>query len=138
MLKHGVLPNRARKGGVTIFAVIMMSAIPAVLVQDARTSTVFVSLAMLGYTGCRAVMLAYPADVFPKNVVGSIWGLASMGPGFGGMVFALLTGAVIDHFSYVPVFIGFGIMPLACAAILWTLLGPISPASLKLDFKEAI
>lgn len=138
MLKHGLSLNMARKGGVTIFAVIMMSAIPAVLVQDVRTSMVFVSLAMLGYTGCCAIMLAYPADVFPKNVVGSIWGFASMGSGFGGMVFALLTGAVIDHFSYVPVFIGFGIMPLVCAAILWTLLGPISPASLKLSFKEAI
>lgn len=129
MLQHGLSLNAARKGGVTIFAVVMTSAIPAVLVQNARTSIAFVSLAMLGYTGCCSIMLAYPADVFPKNAVGSIWGLASMGSGFGGMVFALLTGAVIDHFSYVPVFIGFGIMPLICAAILWTLLGPVSPAS---------
>jgi ACS family hexuronate transporter-like MFS transporter len=96
-----------------------------------------VSLAMLGYTGCGSIMLAYPADVYPKNVVGSIWGLASMGSGFGGMIFALLTGLVIDHFSYVPVFIGFGIMPLVCAGILWTLLGPISPSSSGLDFTEA-
>jgi preprotein translocase subunit SecY len=53
------------------------------------------------------------------------------------MIFALLTGLVIDHFSYVPVFIGFGIMPLVCAGILWTLLGPISPSSSGLDFTEA-
>jgi ACS family hexuronate transporter-like MFS transporter len=82
---------------------------------------------MLGYTGAGSIMLAFPADVYPKNLVGSIWGLASMGSGFGGMVFALLTGLVIDRFSYLPVFIGFGLMPLVCAAIIWTLLGPISP-----------
>jgi hypothetical protein len=33
---------------------------------------------------------------------------------------------VVDHYSYVPVFIGFGIMPLVCALILWTLAGPLT------------
>jgi hypothetical protein len=40
----------------------------------------------------------------------------------------LLTGWVIDHYSYVPVFLGFGITPLVCAGIIWGLLGPIRPA----------
>ena len=111
MLRRGMSLNVARKGGVTLFAVLMTSAIPAVLVQDVRISIALVSLAMLGYTGCCSIMLAYPADVFPKNVVGSIWGSASMGAGFGGMIFALLTGWVLDHFSWVPVFVGFGLLP---------------------------
>jgi membrane-bound metal-dependent hydrolase YbcI (DUF457 family) len=42
-----------------------------------------------------------------------------------GMLFALLTGWVVDHYSYTPVFIGFGLMPLICALFLWTLLGPL-------------
>jgi ACS family hexuronate transporter-like MFS transporter len=137
MLRRGVPLNLARKGGLTIFAMLMTSAVPAVLVRDVRISIALVSLAMLGYTGCCSITLAYPADVFPKNLVGSIWGIAATGSGFGGMVFALLTGLVIDHYSYVPVFIGFGLMPLVCAGIVWTLLGPISPASSGLDFKEA-
>jgi len=137
MLQHGASLNMARKGGVTLFAALMTSAIPAVLVQDARISIALVSLAMLGYTGCCSIMLAYPADVYPKNLVGSIWGLAGVGSGFGGMIFALLTGFVVDHFSYVPVFVGFGIMPLVCAGIIWTLLGPISPLSSGLDFTGA-
>ncbi len=136
MLARGASLNLARKGGVTIFAVLMASAIPAVLTRDARLSIALVAVAMLGYTGCGSIMLAYPADVYPKNLVGSIWGLASMGSGFGGMVFAFLTGLVVDHFSFLPVFIGFGLMPLLCAGILWTLLGPISPESAGLDFKE--
>ncbi|HKS94716.1 MAG TPA: MFS transporter, partial [Terriglobia bacterium] len=128
MLRRGVSLNMTRKGGVTVFAILMTSAIPAALVESVGVSITLVSLAMLGYTGCCSILLAFPADVFPKNVVGSIWGLASMGSGFGGMIFALLTGAVIDRFSYVPVFVAFGLMPLICAAILWTLLGPIPRA----------
>jgi ACS family hexuronate transporter-like MFS transporter len=137
MLERGLSLNLARKGAVTLFAALMTSAIPAVLARDARISIALVSLAMLGYTGCGSIMLAYPADVYPKNLLGSIWGLASMGSGFGGMIFALLTGLVIDRFSFLPVFIGFGLMPLVCAGIIWTLLGPISPLSSGLDFTEA-
>lgn len=138
MLKHHVSLNLSRKGGVTLFALLMTSAIPAVLVTNARVSIALVSLAMMGYTGCNAILLACPADVFPKNVLASIWGLASMGSGFGGMLFALLTGWVVDHFSYVPVFIGFGIMPLVCALIIWTLLGPIRPARFSNDLEAVV
>ena len=127
ILQRGFSLNLARKGTVTLFVMLMTSAIPAILMQSVRSSIALVSIAMLGYTGCNAVMLACPADVFPNNVVGSIWGLASMGSDFGGMVFALLTGLVVDHFSYLPVFIGFGTMPLICAGILWALVSPIRP-----------
>jgi MFS transporter, ACS family, hexuronate transporter len=136
MLSRGYSLTIARKGGVTLFAILMASAIPAVLVQDVRISIALVSVAMLGYTGCGSIMLAYPADIFPKNLVGSIWGIASMGSGFGGMIFAPITGWMVDHFSFTSVFIGFGLMPLLSASILWTLLGPISSASSGLDFVE--
>jgi len=106
---------------VAFFAVLMMSAIPAALTPDVYLSIALISVATLGYTGALANMLSMPADVFPKSAVGSIWGLASMGAGFGGMVFSLATGWVVDHYSYVPVFFGFGLMPLLAAAIVWTL-----------------
>ena len=125
LLRRGCSLTVARKGAATVFLSLMLAAIPAVLVADVRLSIAFVSVAMMGYTGALANTLALPADVFPKNMVGSVWGLASMGAGFGGMIFALITGWVVDHYSYVPVFFGFGLMPLICALILWTLLGPI-------------
>ena len=129
LLRRGVSLTVARKTAVTFFAALMCSAIPAVLVADVRLSIALVSVAMVGYTGCSANMLAFPSDVFPKNAVGSVYGLASMGSGFGGMVFTLLTGWVIDRYSYVPVFFGFGITPLVCAGIIWGLLGPIRPGA---------
>jgi ACS family hexuronate transporter-like MFS transporter len=121
LVKRGMPVVKARKTSVTLFALLMMAAIPAVLAPSAAMSIAFVSVAMTGYTGALASMLALPADVFPKNAVASVYGLASMGSGFGGMVFTLITGWVVDHYSYTPVFIGFGLIPLICATVLWTL-----------------
>lgn len=129
LLRRGMPLSPARKWSVTFFAALMTSAIPAVLVGDVRLSIALVAIAMVGYTGCCANMLAFPGDVFPQNLVGSVYGLASMGAGLGGMIFTLATGWVVDHYSYTPAFIGFGVLPLVCALVIWTLLGPISPAS---------
>lgn len=129
LLRHGLSVTIARKTAVTFFAVLMTSAIPAVIVRDARMSICLVSLAMLGYTGSLANMLAMPGDVFPRNAAASVYGLASMGSGFGGMLFTFMTGWAIDHYSYKPVFFGFGITPLICTLILWTILGPLRSAA---------
>jgi ACS family hexuronate transporter-like MFS transporter len=131
LLRRGIPLSPARKWSVTLCAILMIATIPAVLATDVRVSIALVSLAMMGYTGCCANMIAFPGDAFPRNLCGSVFGLASMGAGFGGMIFALLTGWVVDHYSYTPVFIGFGVMPLVWVLIVWTLLGPISPEASK-------
>jgi MFS transporter, ACS family, aldohexuronate transporter len=126
LLRHRLSVTLARKIAVTIFAVLMAASIPAVLSPSASVSIALVSLAMFGYTGVTANMLAFPADVFPSGVVASIWGIASMGSGFGGMVFALITGWLVDHLSYQPVFFVFGIIPVFALLIIWLLLGPLN------------
>ena len=128
LIRRGVSITIARKSAMSFFILLMAAAIPAVLTPTAAGAIVCVSIAMTGYTGALANMLAMPADVFPGNAVGSIWGLASMGAGFGGMLFSLITGWVVDHYSYTPVFIGFGLLPLVCGTIVWTLTGPLRPA----------
>jgi MFS transporter, ACS family, hexuronate transporter len=127
LLQRGKSVTVARKGAVTFFAALMTSAIGAVLVQPAWLVIALVSIAMLGYTGSLANMLALPGDVFPRNAVASVYGLASTGSGLGGMLFTLITGWVVDHYSYTPVFIGFGVLPLICATILWLLVGELRP-----------
>jgi ACS family hexuronate transporter-like MFS transporter len=125
LLRRGFSVMVTRKSAVTFFAALMLSAIPAVLAEQAWVSIAFVSVAMFGYTGALANMLSIPADVFPGGAVASVYGLASMGSGFGGMLFTLITGFVVDRYSYLPVFIGFGILPLVCALILWTMAGSV-------------
>ena len=98
LLRRGATVTVARKSAVTFFAALMTSAIGAVLVQQAWLAIALVSIAMLGYTGSLANMLALPGDVFPKSTVASVYGLASMGSGIGGMLFTLITGWAVDHY----------------------------------------
>jgi MFS transporter, ACS family, hexuronate transporter len=127
LLRRGVSLTIARKSAVTVFIALMASAIPAVLVRQTSLSIALVSVAMLGYTGVSANMLAFPADVYPKNVVASIWGLAGVGSGFGGMAFVLVTGWLVDRYSYTPVFIGFGLIPIIALLMIWFVVGPLRP-----------
>jgi ACS family hexuronate transporter-like MFS transporter len=120
LVRRGLPVGIARKLSITLFALLMLAAIPAVLAATAAAAIAWVSLAMTGYTGALASMLALPADLFPKNAVASVYGIASMGSGFGGMVFTLITGWVVQNYSWTPVFFGFGAIPLICATILWT------------------
>lgn len=118
LLRRGLPVMTVRRAAFVVFPLMMTAAIPAVLVPSATLSVAFVSIATFGYTGSSANMLALPADRYPRNALGSIWGLASMGSGFGGMIFSLITGQIVAAWSYVPVFIGFGLMPLLTTLIL--------------------
>jgi ACS family hexuronate transporter-like MFS transporter len=124
-MRRGMETAKARKLAISVCAILMMSSIPAVLSPSPWVATGCVAIAMAGYTGANVTQLAFTADAFSKESVASVWGFASMGAGFGGMLFTLIAGWVIQHFSYAPVFIGFGLIPLVCSTILWTLTGPL-------------
>jgi len=128
----------ARKAAVTVAAAMMAMAIPAVLVPGSALSIAFVSIAMAGYTAALANMLAMPADVIPAAGVASVYGLASMGSGLGGMIFSLVTGWLVERYSYVPVFCLFGLVPLVCVAILWVFMGRLEPDSHFLKESTAV
>ena len=127
LMRRGLPSSRARKTVVVVFALLMTSAIPAAFTSNVWVAMALISTATFGYTGFNTNTLAFPPDVFPRNSVGSIWGFASMGAGFGGMLFSWLGGWVIDRWGYMPVFIGYGIMPLISAALVVFALGPLRP-----------
>ena len=127
LINRGWPTSTARKTVVAIFAILMTSAIPAVLTANVWLSVALISVATFGYTGYNSNALAFPPDVFPKNMVASVWGLASMGSGFGGMLFSWLSGRMIDQYGYTPVFIAYGIMPLIAASLVLFAMGPLRP-----------
>jgi len=133
-INRGMETAKARKLAVSVCAILMLCPIPAVLSSSPWVATGCVALAMAGYTGANVTQLAFVVDAFGKESVASVWGFASMGAGFGGMLFTLIAGWVIQHFSYSPVFIGFGLIPIICSTILWTLTGPLP----KRDERERV
>jgi len=127
LIARGLPIPHARKTGAAVFGLLMVSAIPAVMVHNSYLSIGAISIAMFGYTGYLANTLAFPAEVFPKNALGSVWGLASVGSGLGGMLFQWLSGRMVDRFGYNPVFIAYGVMPLIAVGIMLFLIGPLRP-----------
>lgn len=57
----------------------------------------------------------------------SVYGIAGTAAGIGGMSFTLITGVVVDRFSYVPIFIAAGLLPIFAAFALVTIIGKVEP-----------
>jgi MFS transporter, ACS family, hexuronate transporter len=127
LIRLGLSPQMARRTGVLIFSALMTAAVPAAMVPSPSLAIALISTTTFGYCGALANVLAIPRDLFPKNAVASIWGLASMGSGFGGMFFSLVTGWLVDHYSFKPAFALFGLTPLLAAGLIWWLPRTIAP-----------
>jgi ACS family hexuronate transporter-like MFS transporter len=127
LLRLGFSAQIARRVGVLFFSGLMVAAVPAAMVHNAGPAIALISTATFGYCGALANVLAIPRDLFPKNAVASIWGLASMGSGFGGMFFSLVTGWLVDHYSIKPAFVLFGLTPIIAACLVWWLPRTIAP-----------
>jgi ACS family hexuronate transporter-like MFS transporter len=118
-MRRGWSLNNARKVAMAGSAACMPLAIAAAYVSDAREAIAFVSLATFGHQAWSANVLTLPADLFPSRVVGSVYGLSGSSGSFGGMVFMLVIGGVVDHFSYAPVFVTVGVMHPVATAVLF-------------------
>lgn len=131
--RAGAGPVTARRLAILIFSALMVPAIFVGAISSATGCIALISTATFGYCGALANLLAVPGDVFPKGAVASIWGFASMGSGIGGMIFSLVTGWLVDHYSFRPVFILFGVIPLVAASLVWTLPRKTAPAAVSLS-----
>jgi ACS family hexuronate transporter-like MFS transporter len=85
LIRRGTPTSIARKAVVTVFGILMTSGIGAILTSNVWVSIAFISVATFGYTGWNTNALAFRRTSF-RNMVASIWGLAGMGSGFGGML----------------------------------------------------
>jgi MFS transporter, ACS family, hexuronate transporter len=66
--------------------------------------------------------LTLPSDLFPRNVVATVTGLSGLAAGLVGALFTLCTGVIVDRFSYNPVFVAAGLLPLAATACVFLLI----------------
>jgi MFS transporter, ACS family, hexuronate transporter len=115
------LTARARRVAVLFFSALMAAVILIVEMRTATECIALISIATFGYSGALANLLAIPGDAFPKGALASVWGFASTGSGFGGMVFSLITGWLVDRYSFQSAFIVFGLIPIFAAWLVWTL-----------------
>jgi ACS family hexuronate transporter-like MFS transporter len=80
--------------------------------SSVTTALVMISVAIMAHNFLSANMYAAITDLFPGRLVGRVTGLTGVSGGLSGLLLPLLTGILVDHFSYTPVFILIAFMPL--------------------------
>jgi ACS family hexuronate transporter-like MFS transporter len=100
-VRRGRSINKSRKVVLAVSALLTVSAQLVAQTKSSMFAIALISLATLGVQSWGTLLLALPADLFPSNVVASVSGLSGMGAG--GVLFTILIGFMLDHFSYAPV-----------------------------------
>ena len=82
------------------------------IMPNVTSALLMIGMAMLADNFLSANMFGAVTDLFPDSQVGRATGLTGVAGGLSGLLFPLLTGILVDHFSYRPVFLLVAFMPL--------------------------
>jgi MFS transporter, ACS family, hexuronate transporter len=82
---------------------------------------VMIGIAVAADNFLSANMYGAITDLFPDHKVGRATGLTGVAGGLSGLLFPLLTGSLVDHVSYTPVFLMVAFMPLLGTIMLFCL-----------------
>jgi ACS family hexuronate transporter-like MFS transporter len=122
LLKKGMEVRSARSSTLLFGAGLCLLSFLVPLTGSVAVAIALISLVLLGHTFLSANMFASVSDVFPNSAVARVTGLTGVANGLSGMIFPIVTGMIVDRFSYLPVFFMAALMPLLGVALaLWTL-----------------
>jgi len=127
LIRSGWSTDRARKSVVLMGALLMTAGIPAALTSDAMVALAFISLVTFGFQTWINNVQTLPSDFFAEDTVASVAGIGGVGAGIGAILYILTTGWVVDHFSYTPILLIAGLLPLLGTAMLFLVGGRIQP-----------
>jgi ACS family hexuronate transporter-like MFS transporter len=98
LLKRGYSLDIARKLALGASAA-LMPWVFLVTLTDVRLALFLFSIAFFGQQSWSTLVMILPADLFPRQVVGSVAGLVGFGGAMGGVIFNLVIGRVLDGFG---------------------------------------
>ena len=137
-IARGWTTDKARKVVILIGALFMLAGIPAAVADSAITALAFIALVTFGFQSWINNVQTIPSDLFPQQAVASVAGLGGVGAGAGAILFTLTTGWVVDYFSYTPILVVAGLLPVLGTSILFTVGGPISRLSFDVDEMQSV
>lgn len=124
LIKCGWPVGRARKMVMLICAVIMPFSALGVIVESASLAVLLFSIGLAAHQAWMTNLFTTPADVFPKQAVGSANGLGVCLGAFGGALFSgLIPGWVIPVAGYVPVLLTMSCFYLVAWVLVHKLMG---------------
>ncbi|MHA6768475.1 MFS transporter [Sphingobium ummariense] len=125
--RRGVPLIDARRWAFTLGAVLMTSMFFVGGVASPYAAIALLCLGGFAHQTLSVTVITMASDLFRKNEVGTVAGMAGTFANFGVLAFSLAIGALVTTVGYEPFFIVLGVLDLVGAALLWILVR--SPAS---------
>ena len=131
LIKRGWSVNAARKTAMLICALAVVPMMFAAKASSLWVAVALVSLAAAAHQGWSANLFTLTSDMFPRRAVGSVVGIGGMSGAIGGMLIALVVGAILQATgSYVIIFIIAGSAYLVALLLVHLLAPRLEPANL--------
>lgn len=119
--RRGVALIDARRWTFTLGAAMMTSMIFVGGVTSPIAAVALLSVGAFAHQTLSVTCITMASDLFRKNELGTVAGMAGTMANLGVLIFTLLIGALVTQIGYTPFFIALSVLDLIAAAILWTL-----------------
>jgi ACS family hexuronate transporter-like MFS transporter len=111
--RRGLRIDKVRRWTMYTSSLLCVASLFVPLARSTALAFLLIGIAMLADNFLSANMFASMTDLFPEQQIGRVTGFSGVASGLSGLLFPLLTGVLVDHFSYTPVFFLVALMPLA-------------------------
>lgn len=111
----------ARRASFTLGAVMMLGVGFVGFVESPYTAIALLSLAGFAHQTLSVTVITMSSDLFKKNEVATVAGMAGTFGNLGLLIFSLLIGALVLKIGYAPFFVCLGLLDIIGAVILWTM-----------------
>jgi ACS family hexuronate transporter-like MFS transporter len=120
LIRRGWSVDAARKAVLLPSALLIpLGVVAIVTTRSDAVAIAGISLIAFAFQSWIVNVHTLPSDCFPKQDVGSVFGIGGTAAGIASMLFTLLVGWVVDRYSYTPVYVMVGCMaPLAALLFL--------------------
>ena len=112
LMRCGWSADRSRKLTFLISSSMCMASMLVPVVPGEWAPIALISLATFGNCAYSATYIGTITDLFSEGALASLSGVTGAGEGMVNMLLVLFTGIVVDRFSYLPVFLAAGLMPM--------------------------
>ena len=111
----------ARRGAFTVGAIMMIGVAFVGFVDSPYVAIALLSLAGFAHQTLSVTVITMSSDLFRRNEVATVAGMAGTCGNAGLLIFSLLIGGLVTTVGYTPFFVGLAALDLVGAAVLWTL-----------------
>jgi len=118
--KRGVTLVNARRSAFTLGACLMTGMAGVGFVQSPYAALALLCIGGFAHQTLSVTVITMSSDLFKRNEVGTVAGMAGTCGNAGVFVFNAIIGGLVAAIGYTPFFIGLAVLDLIGAAVLWT------------------